>query len=313
MSGVETTSYSFNGDNVAGRAVFDSNQPPLHPSPPQGQGGGSGSLGRAPRRTSTARRSSAPRRTSRTTRRSSAPRRASRTARRTSPARRSSAPRRTSRTARRTSPARRSSAPRRTSTARRSSAPRRTSTARRSSAPRRTARSLSRARRSSAPRRTSPARRSSALKKRISKRVKPRPRRGVAAKKKGPVSPDSNVSSRTLSLTEGSSDERVKKAPVKTPLPNDTGETLTLPRNTSSGRGGLSGNAPARQGSKTRSQAYYLKFYSDHKTTRLRNALKNASGVEAKTLEILIQNREDMAKNAGGVDLFDGSALSDYH
>ena len=301
MSGVETTSYSFNGDNVAGRAVFDSNQPPLHPSPPQGQGGGSGSLGRAPRRTSTARRSSAPRRTSRTTRRSSAPRRASRTARRTSPARRSSAPRRTSRTARRTSPARRSSAPRRTSTARRSSAPRRT------------ARSLSRARRSSAPRRTSPARRSSALKKRISKRVKPRPRRGVAAKKKGPVSPDSNVSSRTLSLTEGSSDERVKKAPVKTPLPNDTGETLTLPRNTSSGRGGLSGNAPARQGSKTRSQAYYLKFYSDHKTTRLRNALKNASGVEAKTLEILIQNREDMAKNAGGVDLFDGSALSDYH
>jgi hypothetical protein len=105
----------------------------------------------------------------------------------------------------------------------------------------------------------------------------------------------------------------VKKAPVKTPLPNDTSETLTLPRNTSSGRGGLSGNAPARQGSKTRSQAYYLKFYSDHKTTRLRNALKNASGVEAKTLEILIQNREDMAKNAGGVDLFDGSALSDYH
>jgi hypothetical protein len=105
----------------------------------------------------------------------------------------------------------------------------------------------------------------------------------------------------------------VKKAPVKTPLPNDTSETLTLPRHTSSGRGGLSGNAPARQGSKTRSQAYYLKFYSDHKTTRLRNALKNASGVEAKTLEILIQNREEMAKNAGGVDLFDGSALSDYH
>ena len=296
---VETASYSFNGDNVAGRAVFEPNQPPLHsyashPPQGQGQGGGSGSRGRAPRRASrTSRRSSAPRRASRTTRRSIAPRRASRTARRSSPARRSSAPRRTS-------------------AARRSSAPRRTS---------RTARSLSRARRSSA-RRTSTARRSSALKKRTSKRVKPRPPRGVVAKK-APVSPDSNVSSRTLSLTEGSSDERVKKAPVKTPFgkgainvvkgskktilldPIDTSETLTLPIDTSSGRGGLS--EPT-----TRSQAYYLKFYSGHKTSRLRNALKNASGVEAQTLEILIQNREDMAKNAS-VDLFDGSALSEIH
>ena len=151
--------------------------------------------------------------------------------------------------------------------------------------------------------------------------------------KKGPVSPDSNISSRTLSLTEGSSDERVK-TPVKTPFgkgainvvkgskktilldPIDTSETLTLPRkgkapakpkpktDTSSGRGGLS--EPT-----TPSLAYYIKFYNDHKTTRLRNALKNASGVEAQALELLIKQRGVLEGNYGGVDFYDGSALSE--
>ena len=92
--------------------------------------------------------------------------------------------------------------------------------------------------------------------------------------------------------------EKEKATPKKTPTKGKgfiAGPKMPQRKSSTGGTGGADFTKE-----KQKTQAYYSKFYREKKTSQLKSALKNASGVEAKAIQIILTAREMMEKQGGG-------------